>query len=95
MVSAGIARQPQARMVYVTPSHQFPLGVTMSLARRLALLRMGEAQRRLGDRGRLRQRVPLLRPAHRFPPGPRLHRPRDLPRERSAKCCFRPCGWAT
>ena len=25
-------------MVYVTPSHQFPLGVTMSLARRLALL---------------------------------------------------------
>src|SRR6266545_1953204 len=27
-----------ARMVYVTPSHQFPLGVTMSLARRLELL---------------------------------------------------------
>jgi GntR family transcriptional regulator/MocR family aminotransferase len=38
MVSAGIAREPQARMVYVTPSHQFPMGVTMSLARRLALL---------------------------------------------------------
>ncbi len=38
MVSAGLARQPEARMVYVTPSHQFPLGVTMSLARRLALL---------------------------------------------------------
>jgi len=27
-----------ARLVYVTPSHQFPLGVTMSLARRHALL---------------------------------------------------------
>jgi GntR family transcriptional regulator / MocR family aminotransferase len=27
-----------ARMVYVTPSHQFPLGMTMSLARRLELL---------------------------------------------------------
>jgi GntR family transcriptional regulator/MocR family aminotransferase len=27
-----------ARMVYVTPSHQFPLGVTMSLSRRLELL---------------------------------------------------------
>jgi GntR family transcriptional regulator/MocR family aminotransferase len=27
-----------ARMVYVTPSHQFPLGVSMSLARRLELL---------------------------------------------------------
>src|SRR5262249_13021379 len=29
----------QARLVYVTPSCQFPLGVTMSLARRRALLR--------------------------------------------------------
>jgi GntR family transcriptional regulator/MocR family aminotransferase len=38
VVSAGIERRPRARMVYVTPSHQFPLGVTMSLARRLALL---------------------------------------------------------
>ena len=38
MVEAGIAREPKARMVYVTPSHQFPMGVTMSLARRLALL---------------------------------------------------------
>lgn len=27
-----------ARLVYVTPSHQYPLGVTMSLGRRLALL---------------------------------------------------------
>lgn len=27
-----------ARLLYVTPSHQFPLGVTMSLARRLELL---------------------------------------------------------
>jgi len=37
-VAAGIARSPQARLVYVTPSHQYPLGVTMSLSRRLALL---------------------------------------------------------
>lgn len=37
-VAAGVARCPAARMAYVTPSHQFPLGVTMSLARRLALL---------------------------------------------------------
>jgi GntR family transcriptional regulator / MocR family aminotransferase len=28
----------QARLVYVTPSHQYPLGVTMSLPRRLELL---------------------------------------------------------
>ncbi len=38
VVDAGIARAPQARLVYLTPSHQFPLGVTMSLARRLAVL---------------------------------------------------------
>ncbi|MBI5879933.1 MAG: PLP-dependent aminotransferase family protein [Chloroflexi bacterium] len=37
-VRAGIARAPDARIVYVSPSHQFPLGVTMSLPRRLALL---------------------------------------------------------
>jgi GntR family transcriptional regulator/MocR family aminotransferase len=37
-VTAGAARAPDARLVHVTPSHQYPLGVTMSLARRLALL---------------------------------------------------------
>jgi GntR family transcriptional regulator/MocR family aminotransferase len=37
-VKAGEARCPDARLVYVTPSHQYPLGVTMSLSRRLALL---------------------------------------------------------
>ncbi len=29
---------PEAKLVYVTPSSQFPLGVTMSLSRRLALI---------------------------------------------------------
>src|SRR6476661_9153 len=38
IVDAGLAMAPAARLAYVTPSHQFPLGVTMSLARRLALL---------------------------------------------------------
>jgi GntR family transcriptional regulator/MocR family aminotransferase len=38
IVEIGIARAPGARLVYLTPSHQFPLGVTMSLSRRLALL---------------------------------------------------------
>ena len=33
---AGAA--PDARAVYVTPSHQFPLGVTLSMRRRLALI---------------------------------------------------------
>ena len=34
----GARRCPGARAVYVTPSHQFPLGVTMTMRRRLALL---------------------------------------------------------
>ncbi len=34
----GEARWPRPKLVYVTPAHQFPLGVTMSLRRRLALL---------------------------------------------------------
>src|SRR5690606_10966725 len=38
VVEAGLARAPEARLVYVTTSHQFPLGVTLSLARRLVLL---------------------------------------------------------
>jgi len=33
---------PRTRLVYVTPSHQFPLGVAMSLPRRLALLAWAE-----------------------------------------------------
>ena len=37
-VDAGARACGAARLVYVTPSHQFPLGVTMSLARRLTLL---------------------------------------------------------
>lgn len=35
---AAMHHCPTARMVYVTPSHQYPMGVTMSLARRLALI---------------------------------------------------------
>jgi len=37
-VAAGRVGAPAARLMYVTPSHQFPLGVTMSLSRRLELL---------------------------------------------------------
>ncbi|WNJ92957.1 PLP-dependent aminotransferase family protein [Bosea sp. 685] len=34
----GEALCPRARAVYVTPSHQFPLGITMTMRRRLALI---------------------------------------------------------
>ncbi len=37
-VSSGEATPPEARLAYVTPSHQYPLGATMSLRRRLDLL---------------------------------------------------------
>jgi GntR family transcriptional regulator/MocR family aminotransferase len=37
-VAAGIARAPDARLIQLAPSHQYPLGITTSLARRLQLL---------------------------------------------------------
>ncbi len=41
-VAAGEARCPGARLAYITPSCQFPLGVTLSLERRLRLLDWAE-----------------------------------------------------
>jgi GntR family transcriptional regulator/MocR family aminotransferase len=38
IVAAGRRAAPRARAVFVTPSHQFPTGVPMSMARRLELL---------------------------------------------------------
>ncbi|MEL6775672.1 MAG: PLP-dependent aminotransferase family protein [Cyanobacteria bacterium J06597_16] len=38
---------PKTRLVYVTPSHQFPTGVLMSLPRRLALLQWAQRQNAL------------------------------------------------
>jgi GntR family transcriptional regulator/MocR family aminotransferase len=37
-VARGAVLAPHARLAYTTPSHQHPLGMTMSLSRRLALL---------------------------------------------------------
>jgi|SRR5579863_8217569 GntR family transcriptional regulator/MocR family aminotransferase len=42
-VEAGIKKCPKARAVLVTPSHQYPLGVTMSASRRLQLLDWAES----------------------------------------------------
>jgi GntR family transcriptional regulator/MocR family aminotransferase len=44
-VAIGARRAGKARLAYVTPSHQFPLGVPMSLPRRLALLAWARAAR--------------------------------------------------
>jgi GntR family transcriptional regulator/MocR family aminotransferase len=43
-VESGVRQAPAARLAYVTPSHQFPLGVPMSLTRRLALLKWAAAR---------------------------------------------------
>lgn len=41
-LEAALEAEPYARLAYVTPSHQFPTGVVMSVDRRLALLRWAE-----------------------------------------------------
>ena len=38
-VEQGQRLAPRAKLAYITPAHQFPLGVSLSLERRLALLR--------------------------------------------------------
>jgi GntR family transcriptional regulator/MocR family aminotransferase len=45
VVGYAAARYPDARLAFATPSHQLPLGATMSLARRLELLRWAESRR--------------------------------------------------
>lgn len=42
-VAEGFARAPKARAALVTPSHQYPLGATMSASRRLQLLQWASA----------------------------------------------------
>ncbi|HSN16854.1 MAG TPA: PLP-dependent aminotransferase family protein [Gammaproteobacteria bacterium] len=41
-VAQGIRRARDARLAYITPSHQFPLGSTLSATRRMALLDWAE-----------------------------------------------------
>ncbi|MBY4833403.1 MocR-like pyridoxine biosynthesis transcription factor PdxR [Burkholderia dolosa] len=44
-VETGIRVAPDARVAFVTPSHQYPLGMPMSMARRNALLAWARKQR--------------------------------------------------
>lgn len=44
IVIAGAPRRLSPRIVFVTPSHQYPLGVTMSLRRRTALIDFAHAR---------------------------------------------------
>ena len=62
----------RARLVYTTPSHQAPTGVTMSMERRRELLHFAEQPQRRHHRRRLRLRVSPRRPTPRTtsPVGP-------------------------
>ncbi|NYI02617.1 PLP-dependent aminotransferase family protein [Cupriavidus plantarum] len=42
-VEAGIRKAPDARVAFVTPSHQYPLGMPLSMARRTALVAWARA----------------------------------------------------
>src|SRR5881392_776369 len=44
MVIGKCSRQNSPRLILVTPSHQFPLGITMSLKRRKALIEFAESR---------------------------------------------------
>jgi GntR family transcriptional regulator/MocR family aminotransferase len=44
MVIRGAPSRPAPRLIYLTPSHQFPLGVTMSLKRRMDMLEFAQTR---------------------------------------------------
>lgn len=44
-VEAGMRKAPAARLAIVTPTHQFPTGVTLTISRRLSLLQWAAASR--------------------------------------------------
>lgn len=43
VVAAGVEAAPDARVAFVTPSHQYPLGMTLSMGRRMELLAWARA----------------------------------------------------
>ena len=89
----GSASSAPAAAVLLTPAHQFPIGVRAAPRAPHRGHRLGGRDRRPGDRGRLRRRVPLRPPAGRRPAGARP-RPRRLRRHRQQEPRPRACGWA-
>ncbi|AGT09869.1 MocR-like pyridoxine biosynthesis transcription factor PdxR [Paracoccus aminophilus] len=43
MVDEGARREPRPKLIFITPSRQYPLGITMSMARRAELLAFAES----------------------------------------------------
>ena len=80
LVVGGIAGAG-ARLAYVTPSHQFPIGRVAVAGAAAGAARLGARAPAPHPRGRLRQRVPLQRRAAAVAAGARsTRRPRDLRR---------------
>jgi GntR family transcriptional regulator / MocR family aminotransferase len=42
-IDVGLAREPKPKVIFVSPSRQYPLGATLSAERRIELLRVAEA----------------------------------------------------
>src|SRR5262249_43779169 len=96
----GAEMAPRARLVLVSPSHQYPLGATMSLRQRLALLDWAEradawileddydGEYRYG--GGALAAPPPPPPA---PPHPRPRQPRALPRDLQQGAGAGPAAW--
>ena len=85
--------QSKADAVILTPSHQWPTGSVISAESRSADHRLGARHRCVGDRGRLRRRVPLR------PQPDRLHARASHPTmsctwARRARHWHRVSGWA-
>jgi GntR family transcriptional regulator / MocR family aminotransferase len=93
-VGAGIGRAPCARIAYVTPSHQFPLGMMLSLQRRFELLewaRQAHAYILEDDYdGEYRFAGRPLAPLYGLD-----NQESVISLGPSARCCFRRCAWAT
>ena len=93
-VAEVIRRGRNARVVYVTPSHQYPMGMTMSATRRMLLLNWRRAPAfgslktitiaSIGLEPVLLRRCKVWTPMR-----------GSSTSERSARSCFRRCAWVT
>ena len=85
-VGEGIRRHARAKLAFVTPVRQLPLGVTMTLERRLALLGWAAQRRAWILEDDYDSEVPLPTRPLGVAAGPRHLELRHLHRHRSARC---------
>ena len=86
------ALPPDARLVYVTPSHQFPLGIPMSLARRTALLDWADRRGAVVIEDDYDSEFRFSRPSARTAAEPRPRAAGSSTSAPSPRRCCRRCG---